>query len=60
MIYGVFKAQGQSVWKNLNTTDRNRANALIAEEDIRKIGANLLICVFIDLIFHFHKMFQLA
>jgi integrase len=35
VIYGVFKVQGQTVWRNLNTTDRDRARDLMAEE-IRK------------------------
>ena len=34
-IYGVFKVQGQAVWKNLNTTDRGRAREFLVEE-IRK------------------------
>jgi hypothetical protein len=35
VIYGVFKVQGQTVWKNLNTTDRERARELMVQE-IRK------------------------
>ncbi|MEI8196268.1 MAG: tyrosine-type recombinase/integrase, partial [Phycisphaerae bacterium] len=35
VIYGVFKVQGETVWKNLNTSDRDRAKELMAEE-IRK------------------------
>jgi len=35
VIYGVFSVQGQTVWRNLNTTDRDRARELLVEE-IRK------------------------
>ena len=35
VIYGVFKVQGRTVWTNPNTTDKDRALVLIAEE-IRK------------------------
>lgn len=41
MIYGVFKVQGQVVWKNLNTTDRERAREFLVEEMRKSQKVNL-------------------
>src|SRR5580658_8936934 len=41
VIYGVFKAQGQTVWKNLNATERDQAGLLMAEEVRKSKKVNL-------------------
>jgi integrase len=41
VIYGVFKVQGKTVWKNLNTIDRARAKELMAEEVRKSKKVNL-------------------